>query len=116
MNAVHVKSGAPRTSSPPQAGARESRIARYFLFWLLASPLLGFVLAGRVFDLGAQGDWEVWKAAVIGGLLAIPFLAGAYFGVRSVLKGFSGGWIGLVGNVALSLLAIVMPVFEALTD
>jgi hypothetical protein len=116
MNAVHVGSGAPGTSSPPQTGARESRIARYFLLWLLAAPFLGFVLAGRVFDLGAQGDWEVWKAAMIGGLLAIPFVVGTYFGVRSVLKGFSGGWIGLVGNVALGLLAIVMPIFEALTD
>lgn len=109
--------GRARRGLPPgQPGARESRIARYFLLWLLAAPFVGFVLAGRVFDLGAQGDWEVWKAAVIGGLLAIPFVVGACFGVGSVMKGFSGGRIGLVGNVALGLLAIVMPIFEALTD
>ena len=116
MSTVHVRSAALRTSSPPQPGARESRIARYLLLWLFAAPFLGFVLAGRVFDLGAQGDWEVWKAAVIGGLLAVPFGVGAYFGVRSVLKRFSGGWVGLVGNVALGLVAIVIPIFEALTD
>lgn len=116
MSAVHVRSGAPGSSSPPRPGARESRIARYFLLWLFAAPFVGFVLAGRVFDLGTQGDWEIWKAAMIGGLLAIPFAVGAYFGVRSVLKGVSGGWVGVVANVVLALLAIVMPAFEALTD
>ena len=115
MNTTHVRSSAWTDPSPPRPGARESRIARYFLSWLLVAPILGFVLAGRVFDLGAQGDWEVWKAVLVGGLLAIPFAVGAYFGMRSVLKGFSGGWLGLIGNVALGLVAIVMPTVEALT-
>lgn len=115
MNTTQVRSSAWRTPSRPQPGARESRIARYFLLWLLVAPILGFVLAGRVFDLGAQGDWEVWKAILVGGLLAIPFAIGAYFGVRSVSHGFSGGWVGLLGNVALGLVAIVMPTVEALT-
>jgi hypothetical protein len=115
MSTTDVRSGAQRTPSRPRPGARESRIARYFLLWLLAAPILGFVLAGRVFDLGAQGYWEVWKAALVGGLLAIPFAVGAYFGVRSVLMGFSGGWVGFVGNVALGLVAIVMPIVETFT-
>jgi hypothetical protein len=115
MNTIDVRRRGQRTPSPPRPGARESRIARYFLLWLLVAPILGFVLAGRVFDLGAQGSWEVWKAALIGGLLAIPFAVGAYFGMRSVSKGFSGGWVGLVGNVAFGLVAIVMPTVEAFT-
>ena len=115
MNTTQVRSSAWRTPSRPHPGARESRIARYFLLWLLVAPILGFVLAGRVFDLGAQGDREVWKAILVGGLLAIPFAIGAYFGVRSVSQGFSGGWVGLLGNVALGLVAIVMPTVEALT-
>lgn len=115
MNTTHVPSSAWRTPSSPRPGARESRIARFFLLWLLVAPILGFALAGRVFDLGARGDWEVWKAVVVGGLLAIPFAIGAYFGVRSVLRGFSGGWVGLLGNAALGLVAIVMPTVEALT-
>lgn len=115
MNTTQVRSSAWRTPSRPQPGARESRIARYFLLWLLVAPVLGFALAGRVFDLGEQGDWQVWKAALLGSLLAIPFGVGAYFGVRSVVKGFSGGWVGLVGNVALGLVAIVMPTAEAWT-
>lgn len=115
MSTTRVRSDVQMAPSPPRPGARESRIARYFLLWLLVAPIVGFGLAGRVFDLGAQGDWEVWKAALIGGLLAIPFAVGASFGVRSVTKGCVGGWVGLVGNVALGLAAVVAPIAEALT-
>lgn len=37
------------------AGARDSRLSRYFFLWTLAGPLVGFALAGRVFHLGADG-------------------------------------------------------------
>jgi hypothetical protein len=78
---------------------------------------VGFVLAGdQAFDLGARGDWEVWKAAVIGGVLAIPFAVGAHFGLRAVLKRSASGWIGLVANTVLAVLAIGMPILEALTN
>jgi len=45
------------------------RLSRRCLWWLAAAPLVGFALAGRVFHLGADGDWELWKAALLGGLL-----------------------------------------------
>lgn len=77
---------------------------------------VGFVLAGRIFDLGADGDWEPWKAALLGALLMTPFAVGAYFGLRSVLKGFRGGWVGLAANFALAALAIGMPIAESLTS
>ena len=116
MSAVQVRSGPPRAGAP-RAGGREARISLYFLLWLVAAPFVGFMLAGdHVFDLGARGDWETWKAAVIGGLLAIPFAVGASFGLRAVRKRFMGGWIGFGLNAVLALLAISMPVFEALTN
>jgi hypothetical protein len=38
----------------------------FFLLWLIATPFVGFVLAGdQAFDLGARGDCKVWKAAVL---------------------------------------------------
>jgi hypothetical protein len=89
----------------------------FFLLWLIATPFVGFVLAGdQAFDLGARGDWEVWKAAVIGGVLAIPFVVGAYFGLRAALQQCSSGWVGFVANTVLAVLAIGMPIFEALTN
>ena len=86
------------------------------LLWLLAAPLVGFALAGRVFNLGGDsGHWELWKAAVLGAVMMAPFAVGSYFRLRSVLKGFPGGWVGLVANIVLVALAIGMPVAESLT-
>jgi hypothetical protein len=77
---------------------------------------VGFALAGRVFMLGDNGDWELWKAAAVGALMMAPFAVGTYFGLRSVLKGFRGGWVGLASNLVLGALAIAMPISESLTD
>ena len=111
-------SGLDAPSRPPRpepAGARESRLSRYFLFWILAAPSVGFALAGRVFRLGADGRWELWKAALLGVLMMAPFVVGAYFGFRSVRRGFRGGWAGLAANTVLAALAIGIPLSESLT-
>jgi hypothetical protein len=42
-----------------------------------------------------------------------PFAVGAYFGLRSVLKGFRGGWVGLAANLVLAVLTIGMPIAES---
>jgi len=116
MSAVRIGSAAARASTP-RPGARESRVSLYFLLWLIAAPFVGFVLAGdRVFDLGARGDWEAWKAAIVGGLLMIPFAVGAYFGLRAILERYRAGWVGFVANLLLGLLAVGTPILEALTD
>lgn len=104
-----------RSARVELAGARDSRLSRYFLLWTLAAPLVGFALAGRVFRLGADGRWELWKAAILGVLMMIPFVVGAYFGLRSVRRGFRGGWAGLAANTVLAALAIGMPLSESLT-
>jgi membrane protein required for beta-lactamase induction len=67
-----------------------------------------------VFDLGPAGRWELWNAAILGTLLMSPFAVGAYFGLRSVLKGFRGGWASLAANLVLGVLAIGMPIGESL--
>jgi hypothetical protein len=66
--AIRVPSGAASGSSPTGLipGARESKLSRYFLLWLPVAPFVGFTLAEAVFDLGADGDWELWKAALLG--------------------------------------------------
>jgi hypothetical protein len=47
-------------------------------------------------------------------LLMAPFAVGAYFGLRSVLKGHRRGWASLVANLVLVALAIGMPIWESL--
>ena len=117
MSAIRVPSGGASVSSPTglKSGARESELSRYFLLWLPVAPFVGFILAETVFDLGAEGDWELWKAALLGALLMAPFAFGAYFGLSSVLKGFRGGWVGLAANLVLGVLAIGMPIAESFT-
>jgi hypothetical protein len=86
------------------------------MLWFLVAPFVGFALAGRVFRLGIDGDdWELWKAATLGTLLTIPYAIGAYLGLRAVLKGCRGGWVGLAGNGVLGALSLVMPISESLT-
>lgn len=96
-------------------GERWAQLSLRLLWWLPLAPLVGFGLAGRVFDLGSSGDWELWKAALIGALLAAPFAAGAYLGARAVSSGCPRGWFGLIGNGILGALAIGMPISEAIT-
>jgi hypothetical protein len=116
MSNVQTRSRTPTPFIDRQVpGARDSKLSRYFLWWLLAAPLVGFALAGRVFDLGAQGEWELWKAATLGALMMGPFAVGAYFGLRSVTRGFRGGWVGLIANLVLAALALGMPLVESLT-
>lgn len=82
---LDVRSPSPlshgRPPSDRRPGAREARLSRYCLLWLLAAPFVGVVLAETVFDLGPAGRWEPWKAALLGTLLMAPFAVGAYFGL-----------------------------------
>ena len=117
LHEAHASLDQPRGPAPGtiDQGERSARLSLHFLWWLVVAPFVGFALAGRVFDLGAVGHWELWKAAIIGGLLSSPFAAGAYLGARAVTSGCRRGWFGLVGNGILAALAIGMPISEALT-
>jgi hypothetical protein len=117
MSCVRLRSNvagrAPGPTGTP--GHRESRRSRYCLLWFFAAPFVGFVLAGRVFGLGVDGeDWELWKAASLGAVLAVPYAIGVVLGLRAVLNGFRGGWVGLIANGVLASLSIVMPISESL--
>lgn len=112
---VEIRPHAPSPPAEHRPGYHEWKLSGYFLLWVLAAPFVGFALAGWVFNLGAEGDWEVWKAAVLGTLMMAPFAVGAYFGLRSVLKGFGRGWVFLAANLVLAAVAIGLPISESLT-
>jgi hypothetical protein len=116
MATTHVPSRGSQPSSSVEStpGAREARLSRYFVGWVFVAPFVGFALAGRVFNLGAQGHWELWKAVVLGAVLMVPFAIGTYLGFRAVSKGSRGGWVGLLANLILGALAIGMPISESL--
>ena len=47
--------------------------------------------------------------------LATPFGIGAYYGLRAVRLGEAKGWIGRALHVVFMLIALVMPITEALS-
>jgi hypothetical protein len=114
MNDIHVGHGrvAPgrHTAAP---GSRDARLSRWLVAWIALAPLVGFALAEGPLNLGAGGEWELWKAATIGILVAIPFGFGAFFGIRAVRQGRREGWLGAIANVALAALAVSTPIVEA---
>ena len=89
----------PRTASPThraeQLGAREAKLSRRFLWWVLAAPFVGFALAGRVLNL-TEGDWELWKAALLGALMMAPFGVGG----RTSGCGRSSGGAAAAGSAS----------------
>jgi hypothetical protein len=68
-----------------------------------------------VFDLGARGDGRSGRPPSSAACLAIPFAIGVYFGLRAA-KRYASGWVGLIANSVLAVLAIGMPIIEALTN
>lgn len=81
------------------------------LWWIPASPLIGFAIAGRLLS----ETWPLRQVIPLTVALAAPFAAGAYFGLQAIRRGDRRGWITLPLHLAFSILAIVMPISEPLT-
>jgi hypothetical protein len=47
-------------------------------------------------------------------ILATPFAIGAYYGLRAIRLREPRGWIGLIAHLILMVIALVMPITEAL--
>jgi hypothetical protein len=60
-------------------------------------------------------SWPLWQVVPLAVVLAAPFGVGAYYGLRAVRLGEGKGWIGLSLHLVLMLIALVMPITEALT-
>ena len=59
--------------------------------------------------------WPLWQVVPLAVVLAAPFGIGAYYGLRAVRLGEGKGWIGLGLHLVVMLVALVMPITEALT-
>ena len=46
-------------------------------------------------------------------ILATPFVVGARYGLRAVRSGVGSGWIGFLLHLILAVIALVMPIVEA---
>jgi len=100
-----------RRSPVSSEGERAARTSIMFLWWAPLSIVVGFVLASWLLS----KSWPLWQVVPLAVVLATPFGVGAYHGLRAVRMGQSRGWIGLILHSALTTIALVMPITEALT-
>jgi len=102
------------TEKPPAVTARAAQAARRsltLLWWIPLSVLVGFLVSNRFL----AESWPLSQVMPLAVVLATPFGVGAYYGLRAVRLGVSKGWIGLALNVLFMLIALVMPITEALS-
>jgi hypothetical protein len=81
------------------------------LWWIPLSVVIGFLMSNRFL----AESWPLSQVIPLAVVLATPFGVGAYYGLRAVRLGVSKGWIGLALNVLFMLIALVMPITEALS-
>ena len=93
------------------AGQETARKSLWLLWWAPLSPLVGFVAASWLID----ESWPLLQVVPLALILAAPFAVGAYFGFRAVSMRAPRGWIGLSLHLILMLVALVLPIVQALT-
>jgi hypothetical protein len=96
---------------PNEMGVAAERRSLRLLWWIPASPIIGFVAA----ELFLSESWPLWQVVPLAVLLASPFAAGAFYGAQAIRHGRRRAWLGLLAHVMFALVALVMPISESLT-
>ena len=88
-----------------------ARKSLWLLWWIPLSLIVGFLVA----NLFLAESWPLWQVVPLAVVLAAPFGVGAYYGLRAVHSDERKGWIGLGLHLVFMLIALAMPITEALT-
>ncbi|HEU4542355.1 MAG TPA: hypothetical protein VFR23_14610 [Jiangellaceae bacterium] len=98
--------------TPSSTKARmATRRSLLLLWWIPLSPIVGFLVANRLFS----ESWPLWQVVPLVVALAAPFGVGAYYALRAIQLGDRKAWIPLAVHVAFMVVALVMPISESLT-
>jgi hypothetical protein len=97
--------------APDPVGIAERRRSLRLLWWLPASPFVGFLAAEALLS----ETWPLWQVVPLAVALASPFVLGALSGTRAMRHGCKEAWIPTVLHVAFAILALVMPISESLS-
>jgi hypothetical protein len=81
------------------------------LWWIPLAPIVGFLL-GSLF---LSESWPLWQVSPLALVLAAPFGIGVLYGYAAIRHHDGTGWVGLVLNLPLMLVAIVMPISESIS-
>ena len=98
--------------STDERAVRASRLSFRLLWWIPLSPIVGFTAANRLLsDL-----WPLWQVLPLAVILATPFAIGAYYALQAVRLGRRRAWIPLAVHFGFTVVALVMPTIESLTN
>ena len=101
----------PLPHVPDAVGVTARRRSLRLLWWLPASPFVGFFVAEGLLS----ETWPLWQVVPLAVVLASPFVLGVVYGIRAVRHGCSDAWVPTVIHLAFAILAVVMPISESLT-
>ncbi len=89
----------------------QSRRSLQLLWWIPLSPIVGFIL-GSLF---LSESWPLWQVVPLALLLAAPFVVGALYAFAAIRHHDRTGWVGLILHVAMTFIAIVLPISESMS-
>ena len=106
----------PRSLPEPQGRrgrvvSSQARRSLQLLWWIPLAPIVGFFL-GSLF---LAESWPLWQVIPLALVLAAPFGIGVVYGYSALRHHDRTGWVGLILNLALMLVAIVMPISESIS-
>jgi hypothetical protein len=95
------------------APARTSQARRSFqlLWWIPLSPIVGFLLGSWLLS----ESWPLWQVIPLALVLAAPFVIGARYAYAAIQRHDRMGWIGLILHLAMTIVAIVVPISESIS-
>jgi hypothetical protein len=95
----------------PSSGSSQARRSLQLLWWIPLSLIVGFLLGSLILS----ESWPLWQVIPLALVLAAPFVIGALYGYTAIRHGDRTGWVGLVVHVAMTIIAIVMPISESIS-
>ena len=103
-----------RASSTSTRGPiREPKARRslQLLWWIPLSPIVGFLLGSMILS----ESWPLWQVIPLALALAAPFVVGALYAYSAIRHHDTTGWVGLVLHLAMTIVAIVVPISESIS-
>jgi hypothetical protein len=89
----------------------QARRSLQLLWWIPLSPVIGFLLGSLILS----ESWPLWQVIPLALLLAAPFIIGALYAYSAIRCRDRTGWVGLVLHLALTIVAIVVPISESIS-
>jgi hypothetical protein len=89
----------------------QARRSLQLLWWIPLGPIVGFLLGSLILS----ESWPLWQVIPLALVLATPFVVGALYGYSAIRHHDRTGWVGLVLHLAMTIVAIVMPISESIS-